>query len=108
LVRLVWRLIIMSAIPNTISASQARSNFYTIIDEVSNKLRRFTITRRGQAKVVLMSPDEVEAWDETMEIMSDKKLTKDIQEGLEDIKKGRTISHEKLLKELGITEDDLK
>lgn len=97
----------MKTLDSTISASRARTNFYNILNEVK-KLKRFTITRRGSVQAVIMSPEEVESWEETMEIMSNKQLVNDIREGIEDIKAGRTISEEALLKELKISPEDLK
>lgn len=98
----------MKTLSSVLPASEARSNFYTIIEEVGDKLRRFTITLRGKAKAVVMHPDEVAAWEETMDILSNKKLVKDIQEGLEDIKKGRISSEDKLLRELGIKKSEIR
>ncbi|KKU16170.1 MAG: Prevent-host-death family protein [Candidatus Woesebacteria bacterium GW2011_GWC2_45_9] len=95
-------------ISNTISASKARNNFYTLIEEVANKLKRFTITKRGQAQVVMMHPDEVASWEETMDILSDKKLLTDILKSEAERKSGRIVSETKLLKELGIAPKDLK
>lgn len=97
----------MSSISTTISASQARGNFYTILEEVAKKLKRFTITRRGKAQAVIIHPEEVAAWEETMEIMADKKLVKEIAQAEKEIAKGKLISEKKLMKELGVTEDDL-
>ena len=82
----------MNNLSAVLPASEARANFYDLLDEVSGKLRRFTITLRGKAKAVVMPAEEVEAMEETMEIMADKKLVKSIQEGLDDIKHGRVIS----------------
>lgn len=92
----------------TISASEARSNFYHLLDEVANKFKRYIITNKGKTKAIVMPLEEVEAWEETMEIMANKKLMRDIREGEEDIKKGRIISHDALLKELGISKKDLE
>ena len=98
----------MSAISTTLSASKARSNFYTILEEVANKLKRFTITRRGEAKAVVIHPDEVASWEETMEILADKKLITQILRSEIERKAGKTVSEKKLLKELGISPKDLK
>lgn len=98
----------MKTLNSILSASEARSNFYTMLEEVSQKSRRFIVTLRGGAKAVVMPPEEVEGWEETMEIMANKKLTAAIKRGLEDIKKGKTISHQALLKELKISPKDLK
>lgn len=98
----------MKSLSSTISASQARNNFYTVLEEVSKKSKRFVITLRGTAQAVVISPEEVEGWEETMEIMANKKLVKDIARGLEDFKKGKVITQEQLLKKLKISPDDLK
>ena len=98
----------MSPLASVISASKARRNFYTIISEVSNKLRRFTVTLKGEEKAVVINPEEVFSWEETMDILANKGLIKDIREGLEDIKKRRIVSEKTLLKDLGIKKTDLK
>jgi len=77
-----------------ITASKARSNLYQLLDEVGSKLKRFTITHRGEAKVVLMNLEEVAAWEETMEIMSDPKLMRDLKRSEKEIKEGKTVSME--------------
>jgi len=98
----------MNTIPTTISASKARSNFYTLLEEVTNKFKRFAITRRGEVQVVLMHPDEVASWEETMDILADKKLVVQIFKSELERKTNRTISEEKLFKELGISSKELK
>jgi prevent-host-death family protein len=97
----------VSSIPTTISASKARSNFYTLLEEVAKKLKRFTITRRGEAKAVILSPEEVASWEETMEILSNEKLVKEIAQAERELAQGKIISEKKLLKNLGITEKNL-
>jgi|GEM_PF-4900914 len=70
---------------NTISASNARKNLYKILDEVKNGLKSYTITIRGVAQAVVMNPEEVAEWEETVEILSDKKL-KRVFENLRSLK----------------------
>lgn len=98
----------MNPIPTTISASKARSNFYTILKEVANKFKRFAITRRGEVQVVLIHPDEVVSWDETMDILADKKLVVQIIKSELERKTNKTVSEKKLLRELGISPKELK
>ena len=94
----------MAHLPTIIPASEARSNFYDLLNEVSTTSKRFIITKRGRAKAVVLSPEEVESWEETLDIMSNKKLMKDIKEGLDDVKKGRVTPLEQVLKELKLNE----
>lgn len=88
----------MSYLNATIPASQARSNFYQILDEAEEKLRQFTITLRGKTKAVIMSAEEYASWQETLEITSDKKLVQSIKKGLESRK---TYSQEQANKLIG-------
>jgi len=98
----------MKTLSSTLSASKARNNFYTILDEVSQKLKRFVITRRGSAQAVVMNLEEVEAWEETMEIMANNRLVRDILRSEKDRLEGKVISEKALLKKLGISPKDLR
>ena len=72
----------MTTLSTTIPANEARSNFYQILNEVGGKWRQFTITLRGKAQAVIMSVEEFASWQETLDIMSDKKLVQSIKRGL--------------------------
>lgn len=98
----------MSILPATLPASLARSNFYTILEEVAKKLKRFTITHRGRPQAMVVHPDEVASWEETMEILADSQLVKDVAKAEKELASGKMISEKKLLQELGISEQDLK
>lgn len=93
---------------NTISASKARNNLYKILNEVKNGLKSYTITLRGEAQAVIINPEELEAWQETLDILSDDKLISKIFKSLDEIKKGDYISENDLLKELKISKKELK
>lgn len=93
---------------NTISASKARTNFYKILDEVRNSLKSYTITLRGEAQAVIINPEEVEAWEETLEILSDNKLVTQILKSQEEIKNGKYLSEDNLLKKINISKNELK
>ncbi len=86
----------------TISATKARANLYELIDKVASSGKRVGITNKGETKVVLMSLQELEGWEETNEILSDKKLMKDLKQAEKDIKEGRFYDWEDVKKELGI------
>ena len=79
----------------TLAANEARSNFYQILDEVGDKLRQFTITLRGKTQAVIISHEEFLSWQETLEIMTNKKLRQNIKNGWKEIKTGRGIAEMK-------------
>jgi len=55
-----------------------------------------------------MHPDEVASWEETMDILADKKLVTQIFKSEIEKKAGKVITEKKLLKELGISSKELK
>jgi antitoxin YefM len=93
---------------NTISASKARNNLYKILDEVKNGLKSYTITLRGEAQAVVINPEELESWEETLDILSDNKLVAQILKSQEEIKSGDYISEDDLVKKLNISKKELE
>lgn len=86
----------------TVSATMARANLFDLIDEVSASGKRVGITKKGETKAVLISPEELASWEATMDVMSDPDLVKSIKRGMEDIERGRVISWEQVKKELNL------
>ncbi|MFH1712866.1 MAG: type II toxin-antitoxin system prevent-host-death family antitoxin [Candidatus Jacksonbacteria bacterium] len=72
---------------NTFSVTEARSKIFDLVKKTAVGAR-FFLTERGRAKAVLMSADEFDSWQETLEIMSDPELMKDIKEAKKDIESG--------------------
>ena len=70
----------MRTIPSTLTASEARRNLYDIMEKVTRYLRRFIITHRGKPRAVIMPVEDVESWEETLEILGNKKLMRDIRQ----------------------------
>ena len=80
--------------------TEARANLTTLVNRANKLLDEYVITVNGRPAAVLMSAAEYEIRRETDEIMADKGLMKAIEEGEEDIKKGRYITFEQLKKDL--------
>jgi prevent-host-death family protein len=64
----------------TISATEARKNFYKLLRQAAKPGAKITITLEDEAPVVLMSQADWEGWMETLEVMSDPQLVADIEE----------------------------
>jgi len=70
-----------------ISATKARNNFFTLLDKVKRQPSPINITVKGIPKAVIMSKDEFESWQETLEVMAEcPDLKKDIEETKEALK----------------------
>jgi len=55
------------------------------------KLRQFTITHRGKTSAVIMSIEEFESWQETLDIMSNKAFAREIKQGMKEMRKNKLI-----------------
>lgn len=84
----------------TISVTELKNNTTQVLDRAALKGHRTVIKRQGKPGLVLMSADEYESWEDTNEILADKKLMRSIKKGEEDIKNGRYVTLEELKKEL--------
>jgi len=65
----------------TLPVSEARSTLKTLVDRVARTHERVTLTRNGRPAAVLISPDDLEGLEETLEILSDPDLMRQITEG---------------------------
>src|SRR3989344_3516624 len=74
----------------TLSISEARKRIFDIADDVQRPGVRYTFTNKGKPKVVLMSAEDFESLEETIEVLRifpnlDKaiaKVDKDIKSGV--------------------------
>lgn len=71
------------------TATQARKTFYAVIDAAEKPGVAIAITHEGIPKVVVMSFEEYEGWQETMEIRSDPELVRDLDEVMKEMKAGK-------------------
>jgi len=78
----------------TLSITEARNRFLNLIREAKDLLEEVIITKNGKPEAVLMSYEEYESWVETLEIVKDRQLMKEIREAKADIKSGRLYSKE--------------
>ena len=87
----MYKTLYIEFIMDTIAISDFRTNLPTLIDEVSEKLKRLIVTVSGKPKAVVMSLDELESLEETAEILSVPGAYKGIMKGATEAKKGRGI-----------------
>ena len=68
-------------IKTTIPISEARRRFFDIAEEVQKPGIHYMFTDKGKPKAVLMSAEEFESWQETLEVMREMPdILKDIKE----------------------------
>lgn len=84
-------------IKHTISSTEARQNFAKVLEKVGESGARYTITINGRPKVTLINSEELEALQETLDILSDAEAMKRIRVAKKELAAGESISLDDLL-----------
>ncbi len=77
----------------TLPLSEVKAKLSQLVDEVESRDERVVITRRGRPAAVLISQDDLESWQETLEITSDRALMTQLRRGIRQIARGRTVGY---------------
>ncbi len=86
----------------TLSISEARKKIFDIAKETQKPGNYYTFTEKGRPKVVIMSADDFELWQETLEAIRDfPNLDKDIEKAEREYKKGNRLLLEEVLAKEG-------
>lgn len=85
---------------NVLSITEARKNLFKIADQAQKSSTKFLLTERGKPKAVMMSANEFDSWQETLEITEYfPNLKKDIKEFEKDLK-GNKLNNYTTLEEI--------
>ncbi|TSC59306.1 MAG: prevent-host-death family protein [Candidatus Peregrinibacteria bacterium Greene0416_62] len=86
----------------TVTASEARNNFFAILKEIEVPGVSVTITYEGHPKGVLMSIEDFEGWMETLDLMSDPEEAAIVLDRMRNWEKEETVTLEEFKKNLGL------
>jgi antitoxin YefM len=75
----------------TVPFTEAKAHLSELVDGVVRERERVYITRKGRPAAVLVSPDELEALDETVEILQDKKLLESLRRSRRESASGKRL-----------------
>jgi antitoxin YefM len=84
----------------TIPLSDARARLSELVDEAVRTHERVEITRNGRRAAVLMSADDFDSLQETLDILADPEAMRDIEEGRRDFREGRFYTLEEVTAEM--------
>lgn len=62
--------------------SEVKTKLSELVDVVERRDEPITITRNGKPIAILVSKDEYDGWRETVEILRDPQLVKEIRDGV--------------------------
>ncbi len=80
-----------------LTTTKAKEQFTSIVRKAHTLGEKFIITHRGEKYGVLMDSEEYEGLIETLDILKDSKLAKEISESLKEMKDGKIVSFEKIV-----------
>ena len=66
--------------------SQVKTKLSEIVDVVERQDEAVTVTRKGKPVAVIVSKGEYDGWQETIAILSDPQLMKEIRAGIQALK----------------------
>lgn len=75
----------------TLPLAAVKAHLSEIVDRVASEHERVLITRRGRPAAVLMSPDDLEALEETLDLLSVPGAMEEIRRAEADIDSGLGI-----------------
>lgn len=87
---------IMIVMDKTLPLAVVKAHLSEIVDRVSTDHERVILTRNGRPAAILMSPEDLEALEETLDVLSDPDALRDIATALADVEEGRYVGEEEL------------
>ena len=87
------------AISEQVPLGEVKTRLSELVDRIEREHGRVIITKHGRPAAVLLSVDDLESLEETLEVMSDPQLMASIREGREESATGelKPMSKEEVL-----------
>lgn len=87
------RIVVME---ETLPLAEIKAKLSEIVDRVEEHHERIILTRNGRPAAVLMSPTDLEAIEDTLELLSDRDALAEIQRARKEIARGKGIGADEL------------
>jgi prevent-host-death family protein len=75
---------------------EVKNHLSEVVSSVERTHERVTVTRNGRPAAIILSPDDLEALEETLAVLADAELSRQLSESADDRKVGRTVSADEL------------
>jgi prevent-host-death family protein len=79
---------------HTLPVTEARAKLPQLVKAADERFDRTVITSNGKPTAVIMSYEEYEAWEETLEVLSNPETMRAIRKADEELAAGKAISFE--------------
>jgi len=78
-------------VSETIAFTEAKAHLSELVDRTSREHERFVVTRNGVPAAVLLSPDDLESLEETVDVLQDKALLESIRKSRREASEGKRL-----------------
>jgi antitoxin YefM len=85
----VTTILVMSEV--TLPLAEIKKRLSEIVDGVEDRHDRVVLTRNGRPAAVILSPDDLEALEDTLDLLSDPKAMRAIRKAEADIDAGKAV-----------------
>lgn len=75
----------------TIPFTEAKAHLSDLVDRTSREHERFVVTRNGRPAAVLVSPEDLESLEETVDILQDRALLESIRKSRREASGGKRL-----------------
>ena len=89
-------LVILVTMSETLSLAQAKAHLSELVGRVDREHERVTVTVHGRPSAILMSPDDLEALEETIAILSDDDAVRQLVTSDAELARGEGESEQDL------------
>jgi len=87
---------IIVVMSDTLPLAQIKAHLSEIVDRVEREHDRIVLTRNGRPAAVIISPVDLEALEDTLELLSDTGALEEIKAAQADMAEGRVLNAEQL------------
>jgi len=78
-------------VSETVPFTEAKAHLSELVDRTSREHDRFVVTRNGVPVAVLLSPDDLESLEETVDILQDEVLLESIRTSRREAAEGKRV-----------------
>jgi antitoxin YefM len=79
------------AMSDTLPFSEVKAHLSELADRVERQHDRILVTRNGRPSFVLLSPDDLESLEETLDILKDDELMESLRRSRSDAEQGKRL-----------------
>ena len=80
----------------TLPLAEIKKRLSEVVDGVEDRHDRVVLTRNGRPAAVILSPDDLESLEESLEILSNPKAMREIRRAEAEIDRGKALTADEL------------